>query len=73
VSDIKMIPVLNQAAHTVVQTKRMIETMPFDINKLHKVLGHCGETYLKARANAYGMKIFGKMKDCNSRAIGEAK
>jgi hypothetical protein len=41
---IKMAPVLNQVANTVVETKKTMKVMSVDIKKLHKILGHCGET-----------------------------
>jgi hypothetical protein len=37
----------------------MIKTMSVEINKLQKILIHCGETHLKSTANAYGIKSFG--------------
>jgi hypothetical protein len=48
-------------ANTIVETKKMIKIMSVEINKLHKVLGHCGETYLEEIANNYGIKAFGKL------------
>jgi hypothetical protein len=57
-SGIKVIPVLNQMVKISVETKKMIKTMPVEINKLHKILGHCGETHLKATSNTYGIKVF---------------
>jgi hypothetical protein len=42
VSGIKVVPVLNQVSNTIVETKKMIKVMSFEINKLHNILGHCG-------------------------------
>jgi hypothetical protein len=70
VSGIKIVPVLNQVANTVVEIKKMIKTMSVEINKLHKILGYCGEAHLKATANGYEIKVFGKLKFCESCAIG---
>jgi hypothetical protein len=38
-SGIKLVPVLNQVANAVVETKKMIKTMPVEINKLHRSWG----------------------------------
>jgi hypothetical protein len=40
---------------------------------IHKILVHCGETHLKATANSYGIKVFGKLEACESCAISKAK
>jgi hypothetical protein len=66
VSDIEMVPVLNQVSHSVVEKKKMIKTMSLEINKLHKVQGRYGETHLKTTADAYGIKVFGKLEACES-------
>jgi hypothetical protein len=44
-SGIKMVPVLNQVTNTVIETRKMIKPIYVEINKLHKNLGHCGETH----------------------------
>jgi hypothetical protein len=45
----------------------------FDINKLHKAIGHCGEEALKITAKSYDWKLFGKLETCEDCAIGKAK
>jgi hypothetical protein len=68
-----MVPILNQVGNNVVETKKMIKSMSIEINKLHKILGHHGETHLKATANAYGIKVFGKLEACESCTLNKAK
>jgi hypothetical protein len=41
VSGIKMTPVLNQVANIVVESNKMIKTISVEVNKLHKIMGHC--------------------------------
>jgi hypothetical protein len=72
VSGIKMVPVLNQVDNTFFETKSVIKTMSVEMNNIQKILGHCVETYLKAIANAYGVKVFGKLAACESCAISNA-
>jgi hypothetical protein len=68
-----MVTVLNEVANTVLETKSMIKTMSVGINKLHKILGYCGETHLKETDNAYEIKAFGKVEAFKSYAISKAK
>jgi hypothetical protein len=68
-----MVRVFNQVENTVVETKKMIKTISVEINRLDKILGHCGENNLKATTNAYGIKVFGKLEACESCAISKAK
>jgi hypothetical protein len=72
-SGIKMVSVLNQVDNTDIETKKMIKNMSLEINKIHKILGHCGETHLKATDNAYGIKVFGKLEAFQSYARSKAK
>jgi hypothetical protein len=51
----------------------MINTMSVKINNLHKILGHSGETHLNSTANAFRIKVFGKLEVCASCAINKAK
>jgi hypothetical protein len=64
VSGIKMLLVLNQVGDTTVGSKSYIKTMAIEINKLHKILDHCGETHLKTIANGFAIKVFGKPESC---------
>jgi hypothetical protein len=57
----------------IVETKKMTKTMSVEISNLHKILWHCGKTHLKAAANAYGIKVFGKLEACESYVISKAK
>jgi hypothetical protein len=59
--------------NTVVETKKMIKTMSVEINKVNKILGRFGKAHLKATANAYGIKVSGKLEACKSFAISKAK
>jgi hypothetical protein len=71
VSGIKITPILNQVEYIVVETNSIIKTMSVEINKPHKILEHCGETHLKVTANAYGIKVFGKLEACESCDISK--
>jgi hypothetical protein len=73
VSGIKMVPVFNQVANTVFETEKMIKAMSVEINKLHKILDHCGENHLKATANDYGSKVFGKLETYEPCDISKVK
>jgi hypothetical protein len=70
---IKMVPVLNQVAITVVETKGMIKTMSFEINKLHKTLQNFVRIHLKAVGTSYGIKVFGSIETCKSCVIVNVK
>jgi hypothetical protein len=72
-SGIKIVSVLNQVANNAVGSKDAIRIMSVEINKLHNILDHCGETHLKAIANEYGIKVFGKLEACESYAIQYGK
>jgi hypothetical protein len=72
-SGIKMVSVLNQVTNTVFETKKMIKSMSVHINKLHKIVGHCGKTRLTATANVYGIKVFRKLEAYESCDISKAK
>jgi hypothetical protein len=65
-SVIKMVLVLNQVADTAVETKKINKTISVEINKIHKILSHCRENHMKATANAYEIKVFGKLEACES-------
>jgi hypothetical protein len=64
---------LNQVANTAVETNKIINTILVEINKLHKILGHYGETHLKVAANTYGIKVFEKLEYCETCAISKSK
>jgi hypothetical protein len=68
-----MVTVLNQVANAVVETKKMIKTMSVEINKIHKILGHFGESHFKGTANAYRIKVYGKLEAYESCAISMEK
>jgi hypothetical protein len=57
-SGIKMVPDLKQLYNNVVGSKIMIKTKLVEMNKLHKILGHCGETHMKGTAKFFGIKVF---------------
>jgi flagellar biosynthesis GTPase FlhF len=73
VSSINMVPDLNQMANNIVESKSMIKNISVEIKKLHKILGNRGENYLKATANAYEVKLLGKIEACESCALSKAK
>jgi hypothetical protein len=62
VSGIRLVPVLNQVANTVFWSRSMTKTMSVEINKLHKIFDHCGETHLRETASAYGIMWIGSSK-----------
>ena len=43
-----------------------------DINKFHDVLGHCGESKMRAVANYYGVKLTGNLRACENCAKAKA-
>jgi hypothetical protein len=45
----------------------------FNINKLRKAIGHCGEEDLRMTAKSYDYKLLGKFKTCEDCAVGKAK
>jgi hypothetical protein len=44
-----------------------------EINKFHKLLGHCGSDKLKNTANIHGFKLIGEFKTCEECAISKAR
>jgi hypothetical protein len=69
----KMMPALNQVYDTVFGSKRMNKTKSIKINKLQKILDHCGETHLKAPTSAYGIKVFGRLEASESCIFNKEK
>ena len=49
------------------------ENSKFEVNKLHQVLGHCGEDSLRLTAKACNWDLTGKMEICADCAIGKAR
>ena len=47
ISEINMVPVINQVPDTTMESKKGSKLCSIVINKLHKTLGHCGESLLK--------------------------
>jgi hypothetical protein len=45
----------------------------FDINKLHKVIAHCGEESLRITAKPFEWKPLRKQETCEDFAVGKAK
>jgi hypothetical protein len=39
-----------------------------EINKFHKMLGHCGSDKLKKTANIHGFRLIGEFKTCEECA-----
>jgi hypothetical protein len=68
-----MVPVLNQVSNNDAELKSIIKAMQFEFKKLHKILGNCGETPLKPTANAYEIKVFGKLEAFESCALSKVK
>ena len=60
VSGVYLNPVSIELAGNVVDSKKA--EVKFDINKLHKAIGHCGEEALKITAKSYDWKLLRKLK-----------
>ena len=71
VSGVCLNPVSVELAGNVVDSKKA--EVKFDINKLHKAIGHCGEEALKITAKSYDWKLLGKLETCEDCAVGKAK
>ena len=44
-----------------------------EINKFHKMLGHCGSDKLRKTANIHGFKLIGEFTTCEECAISKAR
>ena len=71
VSGVCLNPVSVESAGNVVDSKKA--EVKFDINKLHKAIGHCGEEALKITAKSYDWKLLGKLETCEDCAVGKSK
>jgi hypothetical protein len=45
----------------------------FDISRLHKAFGYCGEEKFKVKAKLYDRKLLGKFETCEDCAFGKVK
>ena len=61
---VDMVPVNSQVAGAVLERGKKI-----DVNKLHQMLGHCGEDSMRLTAKANGWELSGKMETCIDCAI----
>jgi hypothetical protein len=59
---------INKFANASISTKRS-----YDINHLHKVLGHCGQEILNNTIKMYGFKSYGNFDTCEQCAIAKAQ
>ena len=53
--------------------RKDIKTASIEINKIHKILCHCGESQLKLIARTYNINVFGKLEACEACVISKAK
>jgi hypothetical protein len=61
---------INTAGNVVNSKKYEVK---FDINKVHKYIGHCGEEALRITTEAYDWKSLGKLESCEDCFVGKAK
>jgi hypothetical protein len=64
-------PVSIKTAGNVVDSNK--NEFKFDLNKLHKVIRHCGEEALQITAKTYDWKLLGKLETCEYCAVGKSK
>ena len=60
-----------KSASNVVDSKKA--EVKFDIHKLHKAIGHCGEEALKKTVISYDWKLLGKFETCEDCDVVKAK
>jgi hypothetical protein len=65
---VDMIPIHSEMAAGAQDSRKK-----FDINKMHQVLGHCGEDCLRLTAKANNWELTGKYNACVDCALGKAK
>jgi hypothetical protein len=70
VSEVKMIAYDNPVNDSAV---KMDLKKDVEINKFHRMLGHCGSGKLKNTANIHGFKLIGEFKTCEECAISKAR
>jgi hypothetical protein len=62
VSGVHLNPVSIKLARSVENNKKY--EVKFDINKIHKAIGYCGEETLKISSKSYNWKLLGKLETC---------
>ena len=71
VSGVRPNPVSMELARNVIDPRK--PEVKFDINRLHKAIGHCEEDALRVTAKAYKRKLLGKLEVCKDCIIGKGK
>jgi hypothetical protein len=66
VPGIKMRPVLADVGPTVVDSKKERSKNTFDVNNLHKSLGHCFEVSARMTWKALGYDVIGAFDTCEA-------
>ena len=67
-----MVPAMNQVSLTVMESRKNTNSCSMEVNKVHTILGHCGETHLKLTVKAYDFNTFRKLEACKSCSVGKA-
>jgi hypothetical protein len=62
--------VLGDVGTSVLETKKR---NTIDVNKLHKVLGHCGEVNARLTGKAYGYEVTSKFDVCEGCSVAKAR
>jgi hypothetical protein len=70
VPGIKLLQVLDDVVTSILETKKR---NTIDVNKLHKVLGHCGEVNARLTGKAYGYEVTGKFDVCEACSVAKAR
>jgi hypothetical protein len=71
VSGAKLNPISIKSAGSVIDPEK--SEMKVDINRIHKIVGHCGEEALVATANHCDWKLTGKIEVCEECVIAKAR
>ena len=71
VTGAKLNPIVIESAGSAIDPEKV--EIKVDINRIHKIVGHCGEEALRATANHYNWTLSGKFEVCQECAIAKAR
>ena len=66
-----MIPIEPPSAY--IAQNKADASKTIDVNKFHKIIGHCGFDCLKKTAQVHGLKLQGQFKVCKDCAVAKAR
>jgi len=70
VPGIRLTPVLGNVGTAVVEPRKYVS---FDVNNLHKILGHCGEISARLTGKSLGNEVTLTHETCEACSIGKAR